>query len=181
MYGIYKHRIERDVLPKHLINMYFPLDQPLDIGVLPQSLQHLYLHSYKHIISIGVLPSSLKCITIYGPTPTNTDIGITLPKSISSLIIGGIQKDSVNQRKLALNLNILEINFNDDYGHPQTITTFQLTNSQDSLSFIKEFYPEYYSTHNLSKISDYIVDSQSNQIKGEYIIALLLHNSNNIL
>ncbi|EFA86333.1 tRNA-histidine guanylyltransferase 1 [Heterostelium album PN500] len=49
-----------------------------------------------------------------------------------------------------------------------------ITNSSDSLAFIKEYYPEYYSTHNLSKIRDFFVDSENNKIKGEYITALLL-------
>ncbi|EFA74652.1 putative calmodulin-binding protein [Heterostelium album PN500] len=171
-----------DVLPKSLESLSFgdEFNQILSVGVLPESLESLsFGYSFNQILSVGVLPKSLKSLK-FGYKFNQILSFSVLPKSISSLIISGIQKDSVNQSKLALNLKILEIN-DGHYRHPQTITTLQLTNSQDSLSFIKEFYPEYYSTHNLSLISDSFVDSQSNQIKGEYIIALLLHNRNIIL
>ncbi|EFA77434.1 hypothetical protein PPL_12036 [Heterostelium album PN500] len=146
-------------------------NQPLQSNSLPPNLTSLSFGSkFNQILSVGVLPESLKSLSFGYEFNQILSVSV-LPKSISSLIIGGVQKDSVSQSKLALNLKILEI-YDDGYRHK--ITTFKLTNSQDSLSFIKEFYPEYYSTHNLSKISDYIVDSQNNQIKGEYIIALLL-------
>ncbi|EFA74655.1 hypothetical protein PPL_11624 [Heterostelium album PN500] len=170
------------VLPKSLKSLVFGyfFNQILSVGVLPKSLKSLeFGPEFNQILSVGVLPKSLKSLSFGYKFDQILSVG-DLRKSISSLIIGGIQKDSINQSKLALNLKILEIN-DGLYRHTQTITTLQLTNSQDSLSFIKEFYPEYYSTHNLSKISDSFVDSQNNQIKGEYIIALLLHNTNIIL
>ncbi|EFA74679.1 hypothetical protein PPL_11648 [Heterostelium album PN500] len=165
----YQYRIEREVLPQHLKEIDFGLhDQPLDIGVLPQSLQHLKLRSYKHMIGIGVLPSSLKIISIFsqfGESKTNT----SLPKSISSLVIGGYHKDLKNQSTFLSNLNILEIN---DCGQ-QKFEALILTNSQDSLEFIKEFYPMYYSDNDLWKIRDSYISSQY-ILKGEYITALLL-------
>ncbi|EFA74694.1 putative protein serine/threonine kinase [Heterostelium album PN500] len=141
------------VLPESLESLVFGFEfnQILSVvGVLPESLKSLkFGYSFNQILSVGVLPESLKSLVFGSEFNQILSVVGVLPKSISSLIIGGIQKDSVNQSKLALNLEILEI-------------------------YDDEFYPEYYSTHNLSKISDYIVDSQNNQIKGEYIIPLLL-------
>ncbi|EFA74687.1 hypothetical protein PPL_11656 [Heterostelium album PN500] len=170
------------VFPESLESLKFgrEFNQILSVGVLPEyleslevlprSLEHFYLGSHEHIIDI-VLPSSLKRLSlIFDQPPTNTGYGIVLPKPMELLSIDGYHKDSKKLYKLPPNLKMIEIKL----GIRQTISAFQLTNSQDSLSFIKEFYPEYYSTHNLFNISDSTTDSQSNQIKGEYIIALLL-------
>ncbi|EFA86156.1 Putative calmodulin-binding protein [Heterostelium album PN500] len=202
---VYKHKIEREVLPQHLRELNFNLlDQPLDKGVLPRFLQNLCLGSYKHMIGVGVLPSSLQRLSIFDQCLTKTNFGTPLPKSMESLFIGRYQPDSSKEDnmnfhsplddlieanrteltstssshysyKFLSNLKILGIylgGFFDDLH--EKFEGLILTSSDDSLSFIKEFYPEYYSTHNLSNFRDCSTDSQNHQIKGEYITALLL-------
>ncbi|EFA74606.1 hypothetical protein PPL_11574 [Heterostelium album PN500] len=188
----FNQKIQEKVLPNSVKVLEFTenFNHPLEIGVLPSSLESLFLpKDYEHTFKIRVLPSSLKRMTIFN-NPQSTghfnyqvliseeDIGnnrIPLPKPMETLIIGGYyQKDEMKQGNLLSNLKTLEI----DLGNRQKLSAMILTNSHDSLQFIKEYYPDYYSAHNLSEMMDSPTDSENSQIKGNHIIALLLTQYN---
>ncbi|EFA77498.1 hypothetical protein PPL_12100 [Heterostelium album PN500] len=181
----YNLRIDRDVLPNNLENLYFgsfnqtldigtfsnqirsltftKLRQPLDIGVLPQTLEDLRFGSEGQHISIGVLPSSLKRIMFFchdnSKQSSNTNgIFELIPTSIESLIISGYNELEIKKRKF---LKTLEIDLGGGHKYEASI----LTNSIESLKYIQEFYPVYFSSHYLELTSP---------LQGEYITALLV-------
>ncbi|EFA78819.1 hypothetical protein PPL_08283 [Heterostelium album PN500] len=172
-FGIYFDQIlSVGVLPKSLESLVFGdiFNQILSVGVLPKSLESLVFGcEFNQILSVGVLPSSLRRLSLSSKYITSSYFGMTLPQSMITFIIGIDHKDSKNENKLLSNLKTLEIYLGVDN---QKIQALVLTNSNDSLEFIKEFYPDYYSKRNLSKID--FVDSHNNQISGEFITALLL-------
>ncbi|EFA77489.1 hypothetical protein PPL_12091 [Heterostelium album PN500] len=173
------------VLPKSLKSLEFgwEFNQILSVGVLPESLESLTMMRYAHRmergvlpqqikeiccnfnqpLDIGVLPSSLQRIDILDLRRKSNEVQIL--KLIQPLIIGIYDKDVM--QRIPSNIKTIKITV----GSKTTIfEAFILTNSHESLQFIQEFNPEYYSTQ--IKYSSF--NSSINQISGEYIFGLIL-------
>ncbi|EFA77518.1 hypothetical protein PPL_12120 [Heterostelium album PN500] len=167
------------VLPESLQSLVFggEFNQILSVGVLPKSLLTLSLgYSFNQILSVvGVLPESLESLTMkrYNHRIKRGVLQVyeseneaQILKPIESLIIGAV--NDFMKSKLPSDLKFLSIGptFSE-----YIFEAYILTNSHESLQFIKEYYPGYYSRNNLCHSS---LNSPIYQILGEYITALLL-------
>ncbi|EFA81000.1 hypothetical protein PPL_05835 [Heterostelium album PN500] len=181
--GSFTHKLEIGVLPTSLTSLTLSrnYDHIFQQGVFPNSLRSLTIDDYSQPICIGVLPSSLRDIWFVGEFDqdffvhqksskpkdvSDNDIKnktIELPQSLESLIIGVYDRE----RKMPSNLKTLLI-----FGAKMVVEVFKLTDSLESLQYIREYHPEYAMPN---------IDSPINQISGENITALLLSGYRNVL
>ncbi len=109
MPDFYKFNLEPNMFPKSLIKLSLDLDKNIFLGIndIPNSVKNLYIRFSKsnHFLVSGIIPSSVEILEIYGSNITIDTHAI--PNSVTKLIIGHLNKNSLNKLSLPTSIKIL--------------------------------------------------------------------------